>query len=146
MPISSDANDLSPLTPGHFLIGESLMSYPDESLEEVPSNRLSKWEHVEQMRQHFWRRWQAEYLHQLQQRSKWSTNTEALKIGQIVLIKDENTPPLSWPMGRIIELHPGKDNIVRVVTVQTYNGQYRRAITKICLLPIDLEEFSNDKK
>ena len=142
MPISSDANDLAPLTPGHFLIGASLMSYPDKSFENVPSNRLSRWEHVEQMRQHFWKRWQNEYLHQLQQRSKWSTTNESLKVGQVVLMKEDNAPPLSWPMGRIIEIHPGQDNIVRTVTVQTPKGEYKRAITKICLLPVDLETGS----
>ena len=91
------------------------------------------------MRQHFWRRWQGEYLHQLQQRNKWITNKEPLKIGQIVLIKDDKSPPLSWPLGRIIELHPGKDGIVRVVTGRTTTGSYRRAITNICFLPVELE-------
>ena len=139
MPVSSDANDLAPLTPAHFLIGDSLTSYPEESFEETPSNRLSRWEHIEKMRQHFWKRWQNEYLHQLQQRSKWTIQNDNLKLGQIVLIKDDNLPPLSWPIGRISEIHPGKDNLVRTVTVTTSKGSYKRAITKICLLPIDLD-------
>ena len=37
--ISADANDPSPLTPGHFLIGDSMTSYPEPSLETLPINR-----------------------------------------------------------------------------------------------------------
>ncbi|XP_071581395.1 uncharacterized protein [Temnothorax nylanderi] len=72
-PISSDSDDFIFLTPGHFLIGTPLTSYPKPSLEEIPSNRLSRWQYVQQLRQHFWRRWSREYLHQCQQRDKWRT-------------------------------------------------------------------------
>ena len=139
IPPSSDANDPTPLTPAHFLIGDSLTSYPDVSVEDVPTNRLSRWEHVEKMRQHFWRRWQGEYLNQLQQRNKWITNKELVKIDHVILIKDDNSPHLSWPLDRIIELHPRKDGIVRVVTVRTSTGSYLCAITNIYLLPVELE-------
>lgn len=51
--MSSDSNDLIPLTPGHFLIGNLLISYLQPSFEKVPSNRLSRWQYIEQLRQHF---------------------------------------------------------------------------------------------
>ncbi|GFW42596.1 uncharacterized protein TNCV_4257901 [Trichonephila clavipes] len=38
---------------------------------------------------------------------------------QIVLLKDPNTKPLDWPMGRILEVFPGSDGLVRVVNVKT---------------------------
>ena len=40
-PISSDINDLSALTPGHFLIGDSLTNLPEPDFLPLPSNRLS---------------------------------------------------------------------------------------------------------
>ena len=43
MPLSSDANDPTPLTPAHFLIGDSLTSYPDVSVEDMATIRLSRW-------------------------------------------------------------------------------------------------------
>jgi hypothetical protein len=42
-PISSDPNDLQPLTPGHFLIGEPLNNFPEYDFKEVPINRLARW-------------------------------------------------------------------------------------------------------
>uniref|UniRef100_A0A182WI52 CCHC-type domain-containing protein n=1 Tax=Anopheles minimus TaxID=112268 RepID=A0A182WI52_9DIPT len=42
-----------------------------------------------------------------------------IEIGQLVLVKDESTGPLHWPLGRIIKLHPGNDGLTRVVTLKT---------------------------
>ncbi|XP_051167315.1 uncharacterized protein LOC127285377 [Leptopilina boulardi] len=56
-PLSSDLNDFLPLTPSHFLIGNSLTSIPQDDLRDIPSNRLNCWQHAQQMRQQFWDRW-----------------------------------------------------------------------------------------
>lgn len=67
-PLSTDPNDLSPLTPGHFLIGRSLTSLPSPGLLDVTVNRLNRYQHIEQMRQHFWERWRQDNLNKIQQR------------------------------------------------------------------------------
>jgi hypothetical protein len=111
-PLSDDPNDLEPLTPGHFLIGTALIAPAEYNLGEVPDNRLSRWQRVEKLRQEFWRRWSTEYLNQLQPRNKWQkTNLRPLKVGSMVILREENVPPLQWKLGRIVELHPGSDGI-----------------------------------
>lgn len=136
-PISQDPNDLEALTPGHFIIGDALNAIPEQNVENVSSNRLTRYQHIRQMVEHFWNRWKTEYLHNLQQRHKWKfqQNPQAL-IGSLVLLKDENSPPLHWPKARIVEVHPGADGLVRVVSVKTINGVVKRALGKICILPI----------
>lgn len=62
IPLSSDPNDLVALSPGHFLIGDSLCNLPERDFLDVPRNRLSFWQHVQKVKQHFWTRWQKEYL------------------------------------------------------------------------------------
>ncbi|XP_050314830.1 uncharacterized protein LOC126749190 [Anthonomus grandis grandis] len=69
-PLSSEPNDLVPLTPAHFLIGRPLTAAPDENLDDVKLNRLSRFQLVQRICQHFWRRWQQDYLSELQQRQK----------------------------------------------------------------------------
>lgn len=137
-PLSDDPTDLTPLTPGHFLIGGPLVALPQMDLENTPMNRLSRYQHLTKMIQHFWHRWSAEYLPSLNPRSKWwQDNSTPLKEGTMVLLKDDVHPPLKWPLGRIVHLHPGTDNVVRVVSIRTATGITKRAINKISLLPID---------
>ena len=52
-----------------------------------------------------------------------------------LVLREENTTPLHWPTAVIIDVHPGKDGIVRVVTLRTPRGTFKRPITKICPLP-----------
>ncbi|XP_018394544.1 PREDICTED: uncharacterized protein LOC108773282 [Cyphomyrmex costatus] len=92
-PLSEDPNDLAYLSPGHFLIGTTVDSFPCHDLSDISENRLVRWQRVEQLRQHFWRRWSSEYLHTLQARSKWKISKgDQLKIGQVVLIKRQGLP------------------------------------------------------
>ncbi|XP_076620043.1 uncharacterized protein LOC143341195 [Colletes latitarsis] len=137
-PLSSDPRDLSALTPSHFLIGDVIVNIREPIVPQLPSNRLNMWSHVRQMKQRFWTRWHKEYLHQLNVRSKWHSNQPVdVKIGTLVIVKEDHLPPHCWPRGRIIELHPGKDQIVRVVTIKTAGGEYKRCIKHLSPLPIE---------
>ncbi|XP_076392692.1 uncharacterized protein LOC105661897 [Megachile rotundata] len=135
-PISSDPNDTIALTPAHFLIGDSLMSVPEVDFQLIPSNRLSVWQHIQKVKQHFWTRWHKEYINQLNTRSKWRIQGEQPKVGDLVIIKEDNAPSMKWPLGRILHVHPGDDGIVRVVTVKTGSGIYKRSTTRLCPLPV----------
>ncbi|GFW07489.1 hypothetical protein TNCV_3916221 [Trichonephila clavipes] len=48
----------------------------------------------------------------------------------MVLVKEDNLPPLQWSLGRVVQVFPGDDGAVRVVDVKTQRGQFRRPITK----------------
>lgn len=135
-PLSNDPSDLNPLTPAHFLVGRTLTAIPEPDYISKPINRLSHYQQCQQMHQHFWQRWSKEYLHELQQRRKWSGETTKVDLGNLVLLIEDNQPPLRWKIGRITHLHPGADGIVRVVTVKTATSEVKRAIQKLCVLPI----------
>lgn len=134
--MSQDPTDLSYLTPGHFLIGAPITSFPEPDISSVPINRLKFWKLCTQMQQHFWKKWQKDYLVQLQNRPKWQKDIPNVQENMLVLLKDENSSPLNWPMARIVRIIPGKDNKVRVVELKTKTGTYLRSITKIAILPI----------
>nr|XP_034835271.1 uncharacterized protein LOC117991775 [Maniola hyperantus] len=93
-PLTSNPTDYLSLTPGHFLIGRPLTSVPSPPLQDYNPNRLRRYERLEQIRQHFWQRWQKEYIAELQQRSKWKTYSAKLKEGDLVLLIEDNLPPL----------------------------------------------------
>ncbi|XP_060522793.1 uncharacterized protein LOC132699841 [Cylas formicarius] len=132
--MSSDPNDLSSLTPGHFL-SLALSAIPDHDLTCVPMNRLDRWQLLTKMHQSFWKRWHMEYLHSLQQRAKWDKDTTLITPGTLVVLKEDNLPPLQWRLGRIDSIHPGADGVPRVVTVRTQTGLIKRPVIKVCPLP-----------
>lgn len=139
-PLSNHPQDLNALTPGHFIIGEPLFSLPEPVLSETTSNRLSRLQEMKRAVQDFWRRWSKDYVSQLHQRPKWHKVSEDVKTGQLVLLKQDQLPPLQWNLGRIESTFPGSDGRVRVVQVRTARGLYKRAVTEIFVLPIVEEE------
>lgn len=136
--ISNDSSDPLPITPAHFLIGEPLTSLPEYDFAEENPNRLQRWQLLQQMVQHYWKRWSREYLHQLQQRGKWFHNTTTpLAEGSMVLIHSDSLPPTQWQYGRVLRLHKGIDNEIRVVTLRVGNSTTQRAVAKVYPLPIE---------
>lgn len=140
--LSSDPCEVDALTAGHFLIGRPLVSLPEPVHEENVSLR-SRWQLIQRLTQSFWRTWQRDYLHTLQQRVKWfKSDNRQPKLNDLVSIVEPNLPPNEWRLGRIVKLHPGKDNIIRVVTVKTAKGLLVRPAVKICPLPIEEQQLS----
>ncbi|XP_078051910.1 uncharacterized protein LOC144478064, partial [Augochlora pura] len=88
-PLSDNSDDYAPLTPGHFLTGGPLNAVSMQSTRD--------------------------YLTHLQNRYKWRTTQENLKVDDLVVIQTPLLPPNNWEMGRIEEIFPGKDGNVRVV-------------------------------
>ncbi|XP_072936546.1 uncharacterized protein [Epargyreus clarus] len=135
-PLSSDPADCTPLTPGHFLIGRPLTTLPQPSYKEQSTSRLTRYQRIEQLRQHFWTRWSKEYVSELQQRVKWRSCKNGLKLNSLVVVKEDGLPPLKWKLGRVVAVHPGADGIIRVADIKTASGIIRRSFNRICPLPV----------
>ncbi|XP_071033034.1 uncharacterized protein, partial [Parasteatoda tepidariorum] len=69
-PLSSDANDLSVLTPVHSLIGRPFTSIVEPDVTNVSDNMLSLWHKTTKFEQFIWKKWHKDYLSTFQQRSK----------------------------------------------------------------------------
>jgi hypothetical protein len=130
-----DPDDVQILTPSHFLIGTSRLATPDQDVLDIKSNRLTRWQLVQQMVRHLWKIWSRDCLHLLQQLPKWKMQFPNIKFGDMVIIKEDSVPPLVCEMGVVSNLHPGHDGIVRVVTLRTAKASSERPITNICALP-----------
>ena len=133
--MSADPDDINALTPGHFLTLEPLTPLPTPDLTGISLNRLSRWQLLQRLHTDFWNRWHKEYLHSLQQRSKWLTDMSLPAVGTLVLIKGDNTHPSQWALGRILSLSFGADGVARVATLKTKNGTLVRPLVKLCPLP-----------
>lgn len=135
-PLTSDPNDLTPLTPGHFLTGGPLTALIEPDYLQIATNKLKRWQLVQSFTQHIWCRWVKEYLYTLQERSKWKKTQTNLKVNDLVIVHDWNSPPLQWKLARITAVTTGADGVVRVVQLKTTTGNFSRPAVKVSLLPI----------
>lgn len=135
-PATNDPHDLECLTPGHFLIGQPLLAVPPRSLPEDTRNLVNRWKLLDQCHQAFWKRWSREYLTTLQERSKWTRSVPNLNVNELVVVVDNQSPPLVWRLGRITEVLPGADGTVRVAKVLTSTGHITRPVVKLVPLPV----------
>jgi hypothetical protein len=140
-PESEDINDYSAITPAHFLIGRAMTFKPEENVVDVATNRLDRWQRIQKHVQQFHQAWRKDYLHGMQQRTKRYKERVELKIGDLVVMVEDNISSFNWPLARIIDTHPGSDGIIRVVTVRNQHGIYKRPVAKVCLIPIESPAF-----
>lgn len=140
-PLSDDPNDLNALTPGHFLVGENLVTLQEHcNLADERVGYLKRWEMVQQLYQNIWKRWHSDYISSLMLRAKWRGEHRNLQTNDLVVIYEENLPPSRWRLGRVIEIYPSKDGLVRAVKLRTKDGEYVRPITKLGLLLLSDED------
>ena len=129
-----------PITPAHFLTGDSLLSLPSpsdvtnedkppvESLLRSFQNRLSS----------FWKFWRNDYLAQLQSKNTWKNSGQPIPQDTVVIIKEDNSPPSDWQLGRVVRVYPGSGATARVFDVQTKDKVFKRSIRHLIpLLPSD---------
>ncbi|KAK3107295.1 hypothetical protein FSP39_011321 [Pinctada imbricata] len=136
--LDSDAESPFVLTPN------ILLTQKTEDVCEVPMNLdvrdlySSQWKFVQVLAQRFWDQWHKQYLQSLQPRKKWTDKQPNIEIGDIVLLKDEGQHRNNWPIGRVSQIFPSRDNLVRKVEITTFrNGtkrSYIRPITQVVLL------------
>ncbi|XP_076382077.1 uncharacterized protein LOC117218271 [Megalopta genalis] len=104
----------------------TLNTVPEVDFSSTPSNKLSIWHHLLKIKRDFWTRWNKEYLNELNIRHKWASGNHGIEKGTLIIIKEDNLSPMQWSLGRVIEVHPGTDDIIRAVTIQTPQVNFSR--------------------
>jgi len=128
---SSSPNDLSPLTPNHFLHGQLGGSFAPQL---QVGNPIARWRKFQAALSNFWKRWMREWLPSIGKRNKWNVKERNLEAGDIVLVIFPDSERGKWPLGKIVEAVPGEDGNVRIVNVLVNGKVYRRGLNTICHL------------
>ena len=76
---SANADDILPLTPNHFLIGQLGGDFSPEC-EQAGLHPIERWRRVQELISHFWKRWMVEWLPSLNPRSKWTKIERDIKV------------------------------------------------------------------
>ena len=131
----SDPGSPEPLTPNHLLTLKSkvvpkLPGSLDFSRPDLYANK--HWKKVQYLIDLFWSRWKREIIQNQQVRGKWLTKKPNLKVGDVVLVVDEQTHRSFWKMARVIEAKPSTDGLVRTVDLRLSNGtKFERPVQKV---------------
>jgi hypothetical protein len=143
--ISDSVDDYQPLTPSQLMLGYRLDSTPVATLdpeEELDPSMFTadlltrRQRNVQKVLSRFQTRFKKEYLTILRHNAVEAREIVAPKVGDIVQIHDEG-PRLLWNLGRIVELHEGKDGHVRSVKLKTRGGTVSRPVT--LLYPLEVQ-------
>ena len=132
--VTEDNQDLEALTPNHILLLKTHPAFPPGLFQKSDRYVRRRWKQVQYLADLFWKRWTREYLPLLQERQKWLTIKRGIQKGDVVMVVDSTAPRGSWPLGRVLEIHPGSQGLTRTVTLRTKSGVLMRPVSKLCLL------------
>ncbi len=133
--VSEQSDELTPLTPNHFIRNGGSGQLPD--FDAVEREQLVvRYRNIQQCREELKNRFQKEYLALLVSHGK-SRKSRMVKVGDIVLVGSDMRKRIDWPMGLVVEVIPGKDAQVRVVRVKTAGGILLRPVQRLYQLEIN---------
>ncbi len=122
------------ITAGHLLIGRPLRTPPTKEAPRRKIDHLTRWRLISRLKEEIWRQWLQQYLHTLQERTKWIRPHPPLKKDDLVYLKDETLRVRAWPIGRVTDTFPGDDGQVRAAKVLCRGKEYIR--TTQLLIPL----------
>lgn len=143
---SEDPLNLNYLTPSHAMRGCTVMQPLSRNYDDIPLNRMNQQALLDKLQQEFWKGFRRDYLATLQDRYKWNRKEENMRVGDFVLLKEDNVAPAAWPIARVIEAYEDKDGMVRTVRLRTPKSELTRPVQRLVKLPIQKEhqeEYNN---
>ena len=151
--VSSIKEEFEPLTPSHLIFGRRINRFPslfDHNLNDplyADHDILNeKFSLISTLSNKFKKIWRVDYLLSLRERhygADSATNLYNLRIGDIVLVECDS-PRGEWPLGKIEQLLPDQNGIVRSVKVKCKGVVSVRTVNRLVPLEINNSEFSQN--
>jgi hypothetical protein len=119
-PLTADNTfPLEPLTPNHLLTSKTNVVLPPPGVfQGADLYSRKRWRRVQHLANEFWDRWRKEFLKLLQTRQKWLRPKRNLKVGDVVILQNDELPRNRWQLARVQDVYPDKDGLVRKVKIE----------------------------
>jgi hypothetical protein len=78
----------------------------------------TRFENVQRTQQEFWKRWIEEVFPEKLRQSKWRQEKRDLKVGDVVLRKDETAASQTYKYAKVIKVHTSMDGKVRAADIE----------------------------
>jgi hypothetical protein len=85
---------------------------------ESGSKLTKRFENVQRTQQEFWKRWIEEVFPEKLRISKWKREKRDLKVGDIVLRKDETAAGQTYKYAKVVKVHASTDDRVRAADIE----------------------------
>lgn len=124
-----------PLTPNCFLLGDPncIQQFSDKEPEPIWTLR-KQWRIANSLKNYFWKRFVREYLPNLNKRCKHFQPVSQIKVGDIVLVADDNLTKNIWPRGIVLEVFYGRDAVVRSALIRSKNKEIKRPASRLAVI------------
>ena len=125
-----DDVELQELTPNLMIRGRK-NALLDEEVHTLDGKDLRKRaKYLEKCKNNIWKRWSDTYLKSLRERHnmKHLGKENAVKEGDVVLIKGDERNRGKWNVGIVAQLVEGRDGVIRVAKLRTKKTEIERAI------------------
>lgn len=88
---------------------------------------LREWKKGNKYVDMFWSKWRSQYLNSLRERNDFQFKDRKVKnfsprIGDVVLIRQNNQKRTNWPFGVVVKVHEGRDKRIRYVDIRNSLG------------------------
>ena len=114
------------LTPSHLMVGRRLLSsfhddVEPECVDFTTSSLSRRSKFMNEILEHFWKRWRHEYLTELREyhNCRNKTPSKQVRLGEVVLVAEDKIPRNRWRTAVVTELYPSADNVVRGCKLRT---------------------------
>ena len=131
--LGDDINSEDPITPAHFLLGRSAGYFSGSPLNVMPdsSQHLAvRLQFRKLLMDKFWSIWSTEYLRNLPPCVGPQGKGHPI-VGSVVLVEDETSNRLRWPLGIVTRLFPGTDGVIRTLEVKVGSSVLIRPVQRI---------------
>jgi hypothetical protein len=85
---------------------------------ELGKKLTRRFENVQRTRQEFWKRWIEEIFPEKLRQSKWKQEKRDLKVGDVVLRKDETAAGQTYKYAKVTKVHTSMDGKVRAADIE----------------------------
>ena len=139
-----------PLTPANLIYGRRIETTPNESQYEIVSTNKSltrRAKYQSRVLKNFKDQWRKEYLLSIRESLRVQNNkSNIINVGDIVILKNENTSRMYWKLARVENLLRSKDKIVRSAEVKVLSNDNKRTMVLRRpiqhLIPLEVQDTS----
>lgn len=115
----SDPKASEPITPNHLITMKVSVPLPPPGkfvTEDLYARK--RWRRVQYLTEQFWSKWRKEYSTNITLRQRWKMPKRNVKIGDIVILQEDDIPRNEWRLGKVINVITDDDKLVRKATIQ----------------------------